>query len=618
MPDHGTTPLPPPVLKHRCQGSPHRPRRRTPAVIIPLLALWLALGLVLGPAPALSGQALAAGRAPLAAPEASAAPEDAPASQGAWQLGTVRILGVPVITVAAPVVRGGGNGPDAEMRAQVIEGNLEFLYRPRTFCSSGEALAELLVRRLFDPQQSDGCRLANAGLLGAPEALRVAVVGGGDAPIRLEARVPGRQLPLPLLTVTPEDARLNGLGERELADRWQELLERRLRVARRLMTPALLQQRLERVVFLELGLILLALLALGLWRLSRRATRALERRHGLQPARSRHRLAIRGLHQLSRLLLVGATLLLLVMAGVGAIAVPGQVPMAFDLLLQPLRIAFRLVQLWVVSLAVRALLALWLRQWVAAVGLPTAQRLRRRRRQKSLGRVLGRLVDLGCLTLAMVWIFADLPGFRALPGHALLASGAVVGALAIVFQGLLRDFVAGLVILFDDRYAIGDTVQIRGVIGEVVELGLLSTELRCTDQRLAQFQNGQCGEVVNFTKLRSGVEVVLWLSHRCRELRRALAAIEAVLRGFGQDPGWRGRLQGPPRLLGVSEVSPQGIAVAIVATTEPGHHGEVGRELRLRLVERLQRQGVPLAQAEEAAGTSPPGGAAAGPEPKTD
>jgi small conductance mechanosensitive channel len=580
-------------LEHRCQGSPQRRRRRSPALLIPLLVLWLGLGL------GLPAQAAAAVRAPLAAAAAPAEPEEAPASQGAWQLGTVRILGVPVITVASPVVRSGGNGPDAETRAGVIEGNLELLYRPRTLCSSGEALAELLVRQLFDPQQSEGCLLANASLLGTPEALRVVVVGGGEDPIRLEARVPGRRLPLPLLTITPEDARLNGLVERQLADRWQALLERRLRVARKLMTPAWRLQRLERVVSMELGLILLALLSLALWQLSRRATRVLERRHGLQPARSRHRLAILGLHQLSRLLLAGATVLLLVMVGVAVIAVPGQVPIALDLLLQPVRIAFRLLLLWAVSLAVRALLALWLRQWVAAVGPPPAQRLRRRRRQKSLGRVLGRLVDLGCLTLAVVWIFTDLPGFRALPGHALLASGAVVGALAIVFQGLLRDFVAGLVILFDDRYAIGDTVQIRGVSGEVVELGLLSTELRCPDQRLAQFQNGQCGEVVNFTKLRSGVEVVLWLSHRCRSLRHALATIEAVLGGLAQDPQWRERLLDPPQLLGVSDATPAGIAVAIVATTEPGQQGVVGRELRLRLLERLQARQIPLASTEE-------------------
>jgi small conductance mechanosensitive channel len=45
----------------------------------------------------------------------------------------------------------------------------------------------------------------------------------------------------------------------------------------------------------------------------------------------------------------------------------------------------------------------------------------------------------------------DISGVRALPASAVLASGALLGALAIVFQGLQRDFAAGLVALFDDR-----------------------------------------------------------------------------------------------------------------------------------------------------------------------
>lgn len=155
------------------------------------------------------------------------------ASQGAYQLGKVRILGVPVITVAAPVLSKDGGGPDATTRAQVIEGNLAMLYRGRNLCSSGEALAEALVHRfLARGPSSDPCGLANASLLGPPEALVVEVVPGEDGLHRLEAKVVGRPQPLPLLTVTPEDARLNGLSNAELAERWRATLQQRLRVAR--------------------------------------------------------------------------------------------------------------------------------------------------------------------------------------------------------------------------------------------------------------------------------------------------------------------------------------------------------------------------------------------------
>ncbi len=558
-----------------------------------LLALLLALLLLASPT------RLVAGAAGLPRPPAVAdkSAEEPPTSQGAYRLGKVRILGVPVITVASPVVSG-GEGPDAATRARVIEGNLEILYRSRNLCSGGEALAEWLVHALLDHGASGACGVTNTSSLGAPEALEVDVVATDSGLHRLEARVPGRPQPLALLTVTTEDAHLNGLANAELAQRWQRLLEQRLRVARGLMRPDALLLRLTRVLQLELALVGLGALGIALWRLSRRGVRSLEDRFGPTPARRRQVVAIHALHGLSRALLVAVTTLLVLMVGVATFAVPGQVPTALDLLLQPLGIGFKLLLIWALAFASRTLLELWLRQWVTSINTPAEHRQRRRQRYRSLQRLLRRMVDLGCVLLAGAWIMSDIPGFQELSSRGLLAGGALLGALALVFQGLLRDFVTGLVILFDDRYAIGDTVEIHGLTGEVIDLGVLSTELRCVDQRVALFQNGRCGEVVNHTKLRSGAEVLLTLSHRCRQLRQALAEINTGLRAFAADPSWGPRLLAAPQLRGLTAATPAGIAVSVLLVTVAGEQGPAARELRLRLVERLQRRGIPLAEAD--------------------
>jgi small conductance mechanosensitive channel len=531
------------------------------------------------------------------APTPSTAP---PASQGAYRLGKVRILGVPVITVASPVVRNRGVGPDAGTRAEVIEGNLEMLYRARSLCSGGEALAEWLVQIFFSQRGIGACSLTNASLLGSPEALWVVAVPTPGGLHRLEARVPGRSEPLPLLTVTQEDARLNGVENAALTERWRWLLQERLRLARRLMAPEALRQRLLRVALTLIGLGGLLALGLSLWQLCGRWLGRLEDRYGVEERRRRHWLAIHALHALSRALLAGVVALLVAMAGVATFAVPGQVPMALELLLQPWGIAAKLVLLWSVDLAARAVLEVGLSQWVANVNVPADHRQRRKQRYQTLRRVLRRLLDLTCLLLAGLWIVVDIPGVQAIQGHAVLASGALLGALAIVFQGLLRDFVAGLVILFDDRYAIGDSVVIGALSGDVADLGVLSTELRGADQRVAVLQNSHCGEVINQTKLRSGLVVTLMLSHRCRELRAALAVIDEELGAFARDPEWQARLLEPPTLQGISDVTPQGIGVAMRLVTTVGSQEGAGRELRLRLVERLQREGLPLAEVNRA------------------
>jgi small conductance mechanosensitive channel len=557
-----------------------------------LVALALALGLVV--VLALGPTAAPANPAPAEAP---AGPQKEPTSQGAYRLGKVRILGVPVITVASPVVDGGGDGPDAAVRARVIEGNLQFLYRPLSLCNGGEVLAELLVRRLADASSSTGsCGISNANLLAEPDALTVTMVPLANGLHRLEAQLPGRSEPLSLLTVTPEDAKLNGLPNAALAGRWRALLEQRLRFARRLLQPEALTRRLRRVLWIELGLAALIALLLGLWRFCQKRLAQLEQRFGLENRHRRQSLLILLLFSFSRALLVGVTVLLLLMAGVASFAVPGQVPTALNVLLQPWGIALKLAAIWTLALAARSLLGLWLSQWASDVAVPAERRQRRQQRYRSLQRVLRRLVDLAAIALVGIWILSDIPGIQELSGQVLLAGGALIGALAIVFQGLLRDFIAGLVILFDDRYAIGDTVEISGLSGEVVDLGLLSTELRCVDQRAALFQNSLCGDVINHTKLRSGLELLLPLSHHCHELSRALAVTRAGLRDFAADTRWSAVLLEPPELRGVSEVTPRAIVVSVLLVTKAGAQWAAGRALRLQLLERLQRAGIPLAE----------------------
>jgi small conductance mechanosensitive channel len=129
----------------------------------------------------------------------------------------------------------------------------------------------------------------------------------------------------------------------------------------------------------------------------------------------------------------------------------------------------------------------------------------------------------------------------------------------------------------------------------VTDLGLLATELRCIDQRVARFPNSACAEVVNHTKLRSGVVVDLVLSHRCGDLLQALALIRQELEAFALDPAWQSSLPRAPELRGVTGAGPSGITVAVLVQTVAGAQGPAGRELRLRLLERLRRGGVPLA-----------------------
>ena len=573
----------------------------------------LLLGVLL--AGLLSQAPLVAAPTTMAAPQASA-PRPKAAEEvrdsGSFHRAKVRILGIPVITVASPVVEAAG-GPDARQRARVIEGNLELLYRAQEVCTQAEGLGEFVLDRFYLRSGQRVCDSNQLGLLGNPTELQVEVATGTGGPPVLQARVPGRELPLPLLSVTAEDARLNGTTPDQLAQRWQPLLQQRLRFARHLLVPGVLGRRFRTMALLELGLGGLLFTGLVLWRLVKRRLGELELRQAQLLAGSRPGSApvtapgsapgsavlIPALHLLSRALLAAVLLLLPLMVGVAVLAVPGQIPLAINLLLQPFSVLAKLLFGWLLALLLQAVLAALLSQWNSNPSLAPERRARRNQRYRSLKRVVTRLVNLACISLVTLWVVAAIPGVRDLSSNTLLASGAVLGALALVFQDLLRDFVAGLVLLLEDRYAIGDAITIDGLSGEVIDVDLLSTQLRSPDQRVVVIPNNECKRVVNTTKLRSGQELRLTLAHAGADPRRSLAVLGQAAAAFAADPTWSADLLEPPHLLGLRQVGPQGLEVALVVVTQAGRQGPVERELLLRLVEALQQAGIPLAAAAE-------------------
>ena len=403
--------------------------------------------------------------------------------EGKFELAKVRILGVPAITVASPVQLGDQSGIEASVRARVIEGNLRALYDPNQLCSFGERLSEWMLDSLL---QSDAhvCTAGQRyGLDRSGTPLTLEVLRNGNGPYELAARLPGREQPFPLLTVTRADAEIN--GARELA------------------------------LVLELLLLLLFSAMLLLWRRLRQRTSRLHgelRTQGRSDRRSETRLHAEQALSIGVLLLM--LYLLVLMIGVLVVAIPGKVPLGIELVLQPSLAVIKFLAVTLATFLLRSLSTFLLSQWAADVDVPQRLQARRQQRYRSLLSTTHRLINVVGIGVVLLWVLLDIPGVRSASVSLLLAGGALLGALAFVFQGLLRDFSAGLVMLLEDRYAIGDWIEVEGIEGEVIEMGLFSTQIRCLDQRMNILDNSSILQMRNHTKLRSGSLVTFVISHR--------------------------------------------------------------------------------------------------------
>jgi moderate conductance mechanosensitive channel len=186
----------------------------------------------------------------------------------------------------------------------------------------------------------------------------------------------------------------------------------------------------------------------------------------------------------------------------------------------------------------------------------------------------------------------------------LLASAGVVG-LAVSFgsQSLVRDYVTGFFLQLEHQFALGDVIRIGAVEGTVENITLRLVYLRDGTGALHIIPNGQITQVTNLTRSWGRVAVdaeVAW-----RDSDRALIAVQKAAEALGADPAWADALLDSPRVTGMERLGQGTVTLRTVARVDPYRRDDVARDLRRRVKESLDEEGVvPLST--PAAPTLPP------------
>ena len=76
--------------------------------------------------------------------------------------------------------------------------------------------------------------------------------------------------------------------------------------------------------------------------------------------------------------------------------------------------------------------------------------------------------------------------------------GIFAAVIGLAFQDILKDFLAGITIIFDNKYAVGDTVDIKGFKGVVTSLGLRTTKIKSATGEVRCIGNASFTELTNY------------------------------------------------------------------------------------------------------------------------
>jgi moderate conductance mechanosensitive channel len=208
---------------------------------------------------------------------------------------------------------------------------------------------------------------------------------------------------------------------------------------------------------------------------------------------------------------------------------------------------------------------------------------RRTQRAEAIGSVLRSCASIVVLGIAVVLVLGEL-GINLAP---ILASAGVVGvALGFGAQNLVKDFIAGIGIILEDQYGVGDVVDLGEASGTVEAVGLRITRLRDVNGVVWYARNGEILRVGNKSQGYAQVVIDMPVAHDT-DLERCRTVMQEVADAMYAEEEWVGVLLSEPESLGVESIAVEGVVMRLQVRTTNADQWRVGRELRLRLKERF-------------------------------
>jgi small-conductance mechanosensitive channel len=176
----------------------------------------------------------------------------------------------------------------------------------------------------------------------------------------------------------------------------------------------------------------------------------------------------------------------------------------------------------------------------------------------------------------------------------LLAGLGVVGiAVGFGAQYLIRDLIAGIFILVENQYRVGDVAKVADVIGLVEEINLRKTVLRDLDGIVHHVPNGEIRVASNYTRHFARVNLNISVSYGT-DLDFAISVINRVCKEMSEDEVWSKVIRTVPQVLRVDNLGDSGIDIKIIGDVKPLEQWNVMGQLRLRIKKAFDAEGIEI------------------------
>ena len=213
-----------------------------------------------------------------------------------------------------------------------------------------------------------------------------------------------------------------------------------------------------------------------------------------------------------------------------------------------------------------------------------------RRRAETLQ---GVFLGIGRIIIILLVVFMLLSEMDIAIGPILAGFGVAGIAVGFGAQYLIRDLIAGVFILMENQYRIGDVARVADVTGLVEEINLRKTVLRDLDGIVHHVPNGEIRVASNYSRHFARVNLNISVSYGT-DLDSAIEVINRVCKQIAEEEQWKPLFRSVPQVLRVDSLGDSGIDIKIIGDVQPLQQWNIMGQLRLRIKKEFDKVGIEI------------------------
>ncbi len=214
----------------------------------------------------------------------------------------------------------------------------------------------------------------------------------------------------------------------------------------------------------------------------------------------------------------------------------------------------------------------------------------REKQAATLGKVIRNITRILVWSVAVMMVLREL-GIDIGP---ILAGIGIMG-LAVGFgaQSLVKDFLAGMFVLIENQYNVGDVIEAAGAKGQVEKITLRATTLRDLEGNVHIIPNGTIAVVTNRTRQWSRFVLDIGVAYK-ENVDEVMGVLKEIGDELAADGEFSSMITAPLEVLGVQDFADSAVVIRVMFTTQPVKQWTVGREFRRRVKNTFDAKGIEI------------------------